>query len=202
MTPPSLQAIQARIIERARPFLADWDASKAFVAAPCIFCGYNGAGYSQAGTHPEGCPWHTVGGVTERLAVVAEIVIGHLQAAEARAASAERERDAFKSAIVSERGWMMVLAPCRGCRQEWPHPSVYSTSPVCESCRHKELAALTLRAEAAEQWKAEQQSALIAMAVELVTAGCPHAGVVDGVRWLRERAEAAERRVRELEQTT
>lgn len=78
-------------------------------------------------------------------------LLAEKQAAEARAASAERARDAFKSAIVSERGWMMVLAPCRDCRQEWPHPSVCSTSPVCESCRHKERDALTRRAEAAER---------------------------------------------------
>ena len=34
--------------------------------ASCLFCGYNGTGYWQAGTHAEGCPWHHVGGIVER----------------------------------------------------------------------------------------------------------------------------------------
>jgi len=34
--------------------------------APCLFCGYSGAGYYQAGTHTNDCPWHNVGGDSER----------------------------------------------------------------------------------------------------------------------------------------
>lgn len=34
--------------------------------APCIFCGYSGEGYWQAGTHNKDCPCHKVGGRLER----------------------------------------------------------------------------------------------------------------------------------------
>lgn len=34
--------------------------------APCIWCGYNGNGYWQKGTHAATCPWHQVGGSEER----------------------------------------------------------------------------------------------------------------------------------------
>jgi hypothetical protein len=34
--------------------------------APCMFCGYSGAGYYQAGTHAKDCPWYNVGGDSER----------------------------------------------------------------------------------------------------------------------------------------
>lgn len=33
---------------------------------PCKFCGYNGQGYWQKGTHDSDCPWRDVGGETER----------------------------------------------------------------------------------------------------------------------------------------
>lgn len=35
--------------------------------APCLWCGYSGRGYYQAGTHDKSCIWHTVGGRNERL---------------------------------------------------------------------------------------------------------------------------------------
>ena len=35
--------------------------------APCLWCGYNGEGYYQAGTHGQSCPWNTIGGCDERL---------------------------------------------------------------------------------------------------------------------------------------
>ena len=35
--------------------------------APCVFCGYNGPNYYQAGTHDKKCPWHRVGGYDERI---------------------------------------------------------------------------------------------------------------------------------------
>ena len=33
-----------------------------FLDAPCTFCGYNGPGYYQEGTHAESCPWNKIGG--------------------------------------------------------------------------------------------------------------------------------------------
>ena len=35
--------------------------------APCLWCGYNGSGYYQAGTHDSSCIWHDVGGERERI---------------------------------------------------------------------------------------------------------------------------------------
>lgn len=34
--------------------------------APCVFCGYNGSGYWQSGTHSKDCPFHEVGGDASR----------------------------------------------------------------------------------------------------------------------------------------
>jgi len=42
--------------------------------APCVFCGYNGAGFYQAGTHAEDCPWYTVGGGEERSVMLRKVV--------------------------------------------------------------------------------------------------------------------------------
>ena len=41
--------------------------SNGLLAAPCLWCGYNGEGYYQAGTHGQSCPWNTIGGCDERL---------------------------------------------------------------------------------------------------------------------------------------
>lgn len=67
--------------------------------APCAFCGYNGAGYWQAQTHPQECPWHAVGGGDERAAQLRDIVTNaHDELARLRTklAEVERERDALK----------------------------------------------------------------------------------------------------------
>ena len=40
--------------------------------APCVYCGYAGAGYWQAGTHWNDCPWKTVAGEEARLAAAKE----------------------------------------------------------------------------------------------------------------------------------
>jgi hypothetical protein len=40
------------------------------LSAPCLWCGYNGQGYWQQGTHAKDCPWHKVGGVGGRLDVL------------------------------------------------------------------------------------------------------------------------------------
>lgn len=37
------------------------------LAAPCKFCGYNGPGYWQKGSHGADCPWREIGGDKERL---------------------------------------------------------------------------------------------------------------------------------------
>ena len=37
-----------------------------FFKAPCMFCGYNGPGYFQKGTHASACPYYGVGGLAER----------------------------------------------------------------------------------------------------------------------------------------
>jgi len=40
---------------------------KALLGAPCTFCKYNGPGFFQAGTHKKSCPWHHIGGYSERI---------------------------------------------------------------------------------------------------------------------------------------
>lgn len=42
--------------------------------APCRWCGYNGPGYYQAGTHDKTCPWHRVGGQAERKEALDQIL--------------------------------------------------------------------------------------------------------------------------------
>lgn len=42
--------------------------------APCIFCGYNGDGYYQSGTHSKDCPWHNVGGDSERYGALPGVI--------------------------------------------------------------------------------------------------------------------------------
>jgi len=55
-----------RIVETAAsPYEAEH-----LLDSPCLWCGYNGAGYWQQGTHAENCPWHEVGGTTERIDVL------------------------------------------------------------------------------------------------------------------------------------
>ena len=38
--------------------------------APCRWCGYNGSGYWQSGTHADGCPWHHIGGELQRVNIL------------------------------------------------------------------------------------------------------------------------------------
>jgi hypothetical protein len=45
-------------------------------AAPCIFCGYNGPNYFQAGTHAMSCPWREVGGATAREQLYPKVIEG------------------------------------------------------------------------------------------------------------------------------
>lgn len=42
--------------------------------APCISCGYNGAGYWQSGTHHPGCVVRDIGGLDERIAAYRAIL--------------------------------------------------------------------------------------------------------------------------------
>ena len=46
------------------------------IDAPCIFCGYNGPGYFQRGSHKVGCPWHSIGGAQEREDALNEWLLG------------------------------------------------------------------------------------------------------------------------------
>jgi hypothetical protein len=42
--------------------------------APCVFCGYKGDGYWQAGTHDLSCPWRGIGGEQARLDAYGRVV--------------------------------------------------------------------------------------------------------------------------------
>lgn len=42
--------------------------------APCPFCGYSGPNFFQAGTHAADCPWHNIGGLSERLLAFDDVV--------------------------------------------------------------------------------------------------------------------------------
>jgi hypothetical protein len=54
-----------RVVEKATtPYEAEH-----LLSSPCLWCGYNGPGYWQQDTHAENCPWHTVGGLGERVHV-------------------------------------------------------------------------------------------------------------------------------------
>jgi hypothetical protein len=46
------------------------------IGSPCFFCGYNGAGYYQAKTHREGCPWHSIGGREARNSALLKVLEG------------------------------------------------------------------------------------------------------------------------------
>jgi len=46
------------------------------LAAPCVFCGYNGANYYQRGSHKKACPFHDVGGETARARHLTKMVDG------------------------------------------------------------------------------------------------------------------------------
>ena len=38
------------------------------LSAPCTWCGYNGSGYWQRGSHKPDCPWYQIGGCVDGLA--------------------------------------------------------------------------------------------------------------------------------------
>lgn len=46
----------------------------ALLNAPCVFCGYNGHGYFQVGTHSKSCPWHYIGGEADREAKLGDVI--------------------------------------------------------------------------------------------------------------------------------
>lgn len=48
--------------------------SKDILDAPCAFCGYNGDGYWQPGTHRHGCPWENRGGHDERQSALRSVL--------------------------------------------------------------------------------------------------------------------------------
>lgn len=58
-------------VERLRPLADNWatclDVTREVHGSHgCIFCGYNGEGYWQRGTHDARCPWVNVGGEEDR----------------------------------------------------------------------------------------------------------------------------------------
>lgn len=42
------------------------ETSESLLDAPCLWCSYNGSGYYQIETHSNNCPWHKIGGASER----------------------------------------------------------------------------------------------------------------------------------------
>ena len=62
----ALQAARQEALREAASKLGIGDSS-GLLDAPCLWCGYNGRGYYQVGTHDKSCIWHTVGGRNERL---------------------------------------------------------------------------------------------------------------------------------------
>ncbi len=62
----ALQEARQEALREAAERLGVGD-SNGLLAAPCLWCGYNGEGYYQAGTHGQSCPWNTIGGCDERL---------------------------------------------------------------------------------------------------------------------------------------
>lgn len=62
----ALQATRQEALREAAERLGAGDFN-GLLAAPCLWCGYNGEGYYQAGTHGQSCPWNTIGGCDERL---------------------------------------------------------------------------------------------------------------------------------------
>ena len=47
---------------------------RALFDGPCKFCGYNGPGYFEAGTHYLQCVWYSVGGYSKRLSHFIKLV--------------------------------------------------------------------------------------------------------------------------------
>ena len=41
-----------------------------FLSSPCTFCGYNGEGYWQKGTHSKECLFYNIGGADKRAALI------------------------------------------------------------------------------------------------------------------------------------
>ena len=53
--------------------------TESLLDAPCVFCGYKGHGYYQAGTHKKNCPWREVGGLEERAKRLRSVVAEHFE---------------------------------------------------------------------------------------------------------------------------
>jgi len=64
--------------------------------APCLFCGYSGEGYYQAGTHAKDCPWHSVGGDSERYGKLPGVITALFK---------ERQNTSTNSAMVPCLKW-------------------------------------------------------------------------------------------------
>ncbi len=55
------------MISKTKKRLLNIDRLNSLLDAPCLLCGYDGAGYWEAGTRHEKCPWHAVKGRDERM---------------------------------------------------------------------------------------------------------------------------------------
>lgn len=62
----AMPSATGRTLEEALHRCADYHGDDALLDAPCIFCGYNGAGYWQKGTHSKDCRLSDVGGFDDR----------------------------------------------------------------------------------------------------------------------------------------
>lgn len=65
----TVRAQRDRMLLRLAKYNAVWP----LLPAPCLWCGYNGAGYWQVGAHREDCRWVNVGGVSERTAALSAL---------------------------------------------------------------------------------------------------------------------------------
>ena len=74
--------------------------------APCLYCGYNGKGYWQKGTHDKICPWHNVGGITEREELLRQSVKSYALQVVREAVEAEKSKAKYywphEAKIISE----------------------------------------------------------------------------------------------------
>jgi hypothetical protein len=64
---PVTRSARTSTLDEALRRCADHHGDDALLDAPCLFCGYNGAGYWQSGTHAKDCRWHSVGGFDDRM---------------------------------------------------------------------------------------------------------------------------------------
>jgi len=52
---------------------------ESILSAPCVFCGYGGAGYYQKHTHDKKCPWYKVGGLEDRTSLLRSTITANFK---------------------------------------------------------------------------------------------------------------------------